>query len=97
MTAPRQDQGYAGCGKEEDRNRPVSFHCALQITQVKAVAGNAIDVQDTKHRQAGGSGKVGAREGNLVEVPKEQLNENGAMPAKDMTPKTPGLDPKPKQ
>jgi hypothetical protein len=27
----------------------------------------------------------------------QQLNENGAMPAKDMTPKTPGLDPKPKQ
>jgi hypothetical protein len=27
----------------------------------------------------------------------QQLNENGAMPAKDMTPKTPGLDAKPKQ
>jgi hypothetical protein len=27
----------------------------------------------------------------------QRLNENGAMPAKDMTPKTPGLDPKPKQ
>lgn len=27
----------------------------------------------------------------------QQLNQNGAMPAKDMTPKTPGLDPKPKQ
>jgi hypothetical protein len=27
----------------------------------------------------------------------QQLDENGAMPAKQMTPKAPGLDPKPKQ
>jgi len=106
----RYDHQQDGRNRDLNRGELASFHQFLgehssiadQLTKNPELAKNDEYMEGHPELQQYLQAHPGVRT-ELTQNPKvymnsaQQLDENGAMPAKQMTPKAPGLDPKPKQ
>ena len=106
----RYDHQHDSRDRDLNRGELASFHQFLgdhsmiadQLTKNPELAKNDEYMEGHPELQQYLQAHPGVR-AELTENPQvymnsaQQLNENGAMPAKEMTPKAPGLDPKPKQ
>jgi hypothetical protein len=106
----RYDHQQDGRNRDLNRGELASFHQFLgehssiadQLTKNPELAKNDEYMEGHPELQQYLQAHPGVRT-ELTQNPKvymnsaQQLDENGAMPAKEMTPKAPGLDPKPKQ
>lgn len=106
----RYDHQHDGRDRDPNRGELASFHQFLgdhsmiadQLTKNPELAKNDEYMEGHPELQQYLQAHPGVR-AELKANPQvyvnsaQQFNENGAMPAKEMTPKAPGLDPKPKQ
>ena len=106
----RYDHQQAGRDRDPNRSELASFHQFLgdhsmiagQLTKNPELAKNDEYMEGHPELQEYLQAHPGVRV-ELTQNPQvymnsaHQFNENGAMPGKEMTPKAPGLDPKPKQ